>query len=374
MSEFLKPQSPLQHKDGAYIYPLTTADQVILEDNSRLNVALEHLVYVDEEHQESDKIKTLFSDSAKTEVLFPRTKVNAISDENDISLDVTLNTIKNKLVTDNCIQTSHLQDGSVSKEKLSLDVKESLTSIKLYKGTLLANNWIDELAEIEDYSSAKNKWKWEKFSSVTISSTIRDTLLNATPSQINYILDTSISYKGEMGNSYTARCTTYVYCPEKIDYTCTINTDDAGAVYINGEIIMTTPSVTTTSITIPFKKGVNCLEVFYTEGSGGDGWQFTPALSSRIGLEFSAIYAVPAHSYHQTITPVCLDGNGQINSNTIFFPATVLNNNLKTISSKNKINNGYVIGNDDGNMEVTYSNETPIEDDITMYWLGITIE
>lgn len=53
MSEFLKPQSPLQHKDGAYIYPLTTADQVILEDNSRLNVALEHLVYVDEEHQES---------------------------------------------------------------------------------------------------------------------------------------------------------------------------------------------------------------------------------------------------------------------------------------------------------------------------------
>lgn len=53
MSEFLKPQSPLQHKDGAFIYPLTTADQVILEDNNRLNFALEHLVYVDEEHQES---------------------------------------------------------------------------------------------------------------------------------------------------------------------------------------------------------------------------------------------------------------------------------------------------------------------------------
>jgi len=43
MSEFLKPQSPLQHKDGAYIYPLTTSDQVILEDNTRLNVALEDI-------------------------------------------------------------------------------------------------------------------------------------------------------------------------------------------------------------------------------------------------------------------------------------------------------------------------------------------
>lgn len=37
MSEFLKPQSPLQHKDGAYIYPLTTSDQVIMDDGSRLS-------------------------------------------------------------------------------------------------------------------------------------------------------------------------------------------------------------------------------------------------------------------------------------------------------------------------------------------------
>ena len=43
MSEFLKPQSPLQHKDGAFLYPLTTADQVILEDNTRLNAALEDI-------------------------------------------------------------------------------------------------------------------------------------------------------------------------------------------------------------------------------------------------------------------------------------------------------------------------------------------
>ena len=34
---YLKPQSPLQHKDGDYFYPLTTIDQVIMEDGSRLS-------------------------------------------------------------------------------------------------------------------------------------------------------------------------------------------------------------------------------------------------------------------------------------------------------------------------------------------------
>lgn len=37
---YLKPQSPLQHKDGDYFYPLTSVDQVIMEDGSRLNATL----------------------------------------------------------------------------------------------------------------------------------------------------------------------------------------------------------------------------------------------------------------------------------------------------------------------------------------------
>ena len=37
---YLKPQTPLQHKDGDYFYPLTTIDQVIMEDGiTRLNGA-----------------------------------------------------------------------------------------------------------------------------------------------------------------------------------------------------------------------------------------------------------------------------------------------------------------------------------------------
>ena len=39
------------------------------------------------------KIKTLYSDMEKTEALFPRTKVSAISDENGVGLDVLLENI-----------------------------------------------------------------------------------------------------------------------------------------------------------------------------------------------------------------------------------------------------------------------------------------
>lgn len=40
MANYLKPQSPLQHKDGDYFYPLTTIDQIIVDDTTRLNAEL----------------------------------------------------------------------------------------------------------------------------------------------------------------------------------------------------------------------------------------------------------------------------------------------------------------------------------------------
>lgn len=41
---YLKPQSPLQYKDGDYFYPLTTVDQVVMKDGSRLNSVFKHSV------------------------------------------------------------------------------------------------------------------------------------------------------------------------------------------------------------------------------------------------------------------------------------------------------------------------------------------
>lgn len=92
-AEFLKPQSPLS-KEGVYFYPLTTADQIILDDNSRLNQTLEQLVYTEEYGGDvalTGRIKTLFTDSARTEVLFPRTSINAVTDENGTSLKELIN-------------------------------------------------------------------------------------------------------------------------------------------------------------------------------------------------------------------------------------------------------------------------------------------
>lgn len=42
------------------------------------------------------KIKTLFSDVAKTEALFPRTKTSAVSDDNGVGLDVILENVATK--------------------------------------------------------------------------------------------------------------------------------------------------------------------------------------------------------------------------------------------------------------------------------------
>lgn len=94
MSEtYKKPQSPLKYNDQ-YFYPLTTVDQIILdEDNTRLNSLLESLAYTQEE---SGNIKTLFADKTKTETLFPRTKVEAISNSDNTSLDVLLDNKQEK--------------------------------------------------------------------------------------------------------------------------------------------------------------------------------------------------------------------------------------------------------------------------------------
>ena len=43
---------------------------------------------------------------------------------------------------------------------------------------------------------------------------------------------------------------------------------------MNGNLVATLISCELTNVVLPFKKGVNCLEVFYHEASGGDGWYF----------------------------------------------------------------------------------------------------
>ena len=298
--------------------------------------------------------------------------------------DIRLNSIETKLntveinanhfeLTNNCINTNHLINAAITAEKLAPEVADSLASIKTYKGTLLANNWMDKLSNNINYSSYVNQWKWERFSSHTCDASIRTTLYNETPIETLYRNDVDISYTAEWNDNYTARCTTYLYCPEAISYECKAATDDGGAVYINGDLVTILVSCQETNIIIPFKKGVNCLEMFYTEGSGGDGWEFWPDFSTRVGHEFSHMYAVPAHEFYQTITPICLDGDSKINEFTIFSPGMLLNGNLTLASYRDILNMGYIQGNNDGSITINYTYPSIPSQDIELYWFGKTV-
>lgn len=66
---YRKPQSPLQHKDGDYFYPLTTIDQVIMPDESRLNA---NLISVNlDETVESDALITATISTPKAGFIYP---------------------------------------------------------------------------------------------------------------------------------------------------------------------------------------------------------------------------------------------------------------------------------------------------------------
>lgn len=85
------------------------------------------------------------------------------------------------------------------------------------------------------------------------------------------------------------------------------------------------------------------------------------------------MYAVPAHTYYQTVTPQCLDGTNQITTNTIFSPGVLLNGDLIKAEMRDKINTGYIMGNNDGTIKIVYNHTIPITEDIELYWFGKTV-
>lgn len=69
MAKYLKPQTPLQHQSGDYIYPITTADQVITAKGERLNA---NLISVDlNESVESDTNINLVNNKPKAGFIYP---------------------------------------------------------------------------------------------------------------------------------------------------------------------------------------------------------------------------------------------------------------------------------------------------------------
>lgn len=79
---YLKPQSPLrENSSGDYFYPLTTADQVIMEDGSRLNG------YLSEQYNVvSETIDTINNSKISMELIWENADTSSIFEGQTVSL------------------------------------------------------------------------------------------------------------------------------------------------------------------------------------------------------------------------------------------------------------------------------------------------
>lgn len=101
------------------------------------------------------KIKTLFTNKEKTEALFPRTKVNAITDDNGIGLNILLENIETSLVK-KATTTSYTGTFSSSGWSSTAPYTQSIT----VDGILVTDNpFVDiDLSNVSDGSAVTEAW------------------------------------------------------------------------------------------------------------------------------------------------------------------------------------------------------------------------
>ena len=145
-----------------------------------------------------------------------------------------------------------------SEEKLS-NIKESILSYLFYQ----------------------NKWRWER---VALCNNTLEAFNNSTVIESRFFNDAEINYTLDFGENYTAKATTYIYSDINKSFSCSLTTDDAGALFVNGVASGTIASCVASTVTISLKPGWNTIEVIYTENGGKDGWFFSPTLSSNASV------------------------------------------------------------------------------------------
>ena len=157
--------------------------------------------------------------------------------------------------------------------------KDNYTGWQKYISQNELNNAINKIENYIHKSVENYEDYWKLEMSATCSNTL-DAFKASKPHRTVYIHDSATSVTMNMADSYTAKCTTNVLVDIDKNLTFTVTTDDASAVYVNKTLIANLATCTATSVTLPLKAGWNEIIVIYTEGSGADGWQFTPKLSA----------------------------------------------------------------------------------------------
>jgi len=122
---------------------------------------------------------------------------------------------------------------------------------------------------------------WHLIRTATINSRpIPSDFVDKTISAEDIYSDSSIGIAMNIADSYSAKATTYLFFNNDINLSIAYTTDDDGSVYINDTHVGNLGSCTAATFLSPFRRGWNKVEICYTEGSGGDGWNTSPKFSS----------------------------------------------------------------------------------------------
>lgn len=167
---------------------------------------------------------------------------------------------KGKTIYNGVIKSIEIVDEKANEKKIICSQMQSF-----YKG-----QWIYEKGETPP-SSYDNSWFFEKYGEIGSTYPHMDDVDALSPTSTSTYNDNNTSGIN-IGDNYTARATTYVWCSKPTIVNASVLTDDNGAVYLNDQLLCDTDTGVETMVELQLVKGMNKLNVLYTEKTGSDGW------------------------------------------------------------------------------------------------------
>ena len=125
-----------------------------------------------------------------------------------------------------------------------------------------------------------NQWKCTKYPRPHGNSPSRSDMTNYFANGLQY-RNHDTSQNWNWADNYIGVRECYVYCSQNYTLSTTLFTDDAGTIFLNGSQIATSASCTNKTVSLPFKKGLNHVEITFNEGSGGDCGYITTNLFTQ---------------------------------------------------------------------------------------------
>jgi len=215
-----------------------------------------------------------------------------------------------------------------------------------YKG-----NWIYEKGD-SPLDTYDNSWYFERYASLSSVTSYPhpSDFEGLTPVATNTYNDNNISRTLNIADSYSAKCTTYIWIDAPFTATVIFETDDNGSVTLNDQLCGDLDSCAATAVNLTFVKGVNKLEVCYTEGSGSDGWLmylnyqsfpvYSAAKTYNVGDYVS--YANALYQCNAAITTPETWTSGHWNSITAKIKIGELGSNVLGLNSTYDLSNTYL--------------------------------